>query len=140
MTYESKMDIDRAREVVAEVIDQRKKWGIQLSYRDFNKDDLLDALIVLQEEGIETASALVAKANRQQGAYKAQLAKAEKLKEKLREDIEELKAAAKTANDVATKALEEQGMLQAQLAVMTADRDSLRVELDDLARGETTCT
>lgn len=137
--YKTTMDIDRAREVVAEVIDMRKKWGIQVSSRDFSQDDLLDALMVLQAEGVETANALVAKANRQQGAYKAQLAKAEKAKERLRETIAEMQTSidgqASALADMSKQLKSEQARhdaTKAELAAAESDLVVLRSEQEDL--------
>ena len=66
------MNMEDARAIVAVVIDQRRRWGNKLSLADFNQDEVLDALVLLGEEGVATAKTALTKANRQGAAYKAQ--------------------------------------------------------------------
>lgn len=101
------MKIERAKQVVSEVIEQRKRWGHKLSASDFNPDDLLDALVTIETEGVATATADLTKSNRQTAAAKAQASRwhkkmkaAEILADERGKRIKELKKQIEVLQDV----------------------------------------
>ena len=111
------MTVERARQVLLEVLDLRKRWGRKVSNQDFNKDDLLDALVVLQEHNEETVHAQVVKLHRQIGASKAREAKLKKDKTALERQLIGMQQKCAAAQRVVESQAVELGVLRDKLTI-----------------------
>ena len=94
------MNIEEARQLVADTVAGRKKWGKHFEVG--STENVLDALIVLSEHGEDGAE--VTKAHRETGAAKARETKAKQrleeqkeLNQPLHQEIEALTEALKDA-------------------------------------------
>lgn len=113
------MNIDRARQVLLEVIELRKRFGRHVSTNDFNKDDLLDSLVVLNEHAEETVHAEVVKLKRQLGAAKSRETKAAKNRARLEEDLAKSNEQIDALKNVLVERGEQVGKLENELKALT---------------------
>ena len=81
------MNIEKAREVVLYVVEQRRRWGSKLSAKDFSFDDLLEALVTIYDDSQSNMVAVneaVVGANKEAGAAKARAKRAQNIVDELR--------------------------------------------------------
>ena len=89
-------ELERATNLVNELLDMRRKWGKNFGERDFNVGDLLDALVLIEDTASVSDASLfvelraeIVKLNRQLGAAKSREKKAAKAQAVLiQEEIE----------------------------------------------------
>ena len=73
------MTFEKAKAVVDSAKELQRRWGKHISAKDLNFNEVLEALIVLDEHGDNVAGAELTKAHRQTTAAKAQAARWHKL-------------------------------------------------------------
>lgn len=112
------MKIEYARQVLSDVIDLRRRFGHHVSTRDFNKDDLLDALVVLSEHNEEVSSKEVIKLKQQLGAAQSREKKGVKRRESLDAEIKDLKKEIKELRTVLNKRTADLEAVEAELHVI----------------------
>ena len=83
------MDVQKARQIVSSTISGRKRWG-QLFTSEYRIEDILDALVCLEEEVglvLDAGADDLTKSKRQLTAAKAREAKQKKQIDKLKGDL-----------------------------------------------------
>ena len=81
-----------ANRLVDEVVEQKRRWGKNLSPRDFNLHDLLDALVLLRESKDDDAQKELTRAKQQLGASMAREAKRKAERDAAIEEVKRLNA------------------------------------------------
>lgn len=102
------MNIDKARKILVEVAEQRKRWGKHSGFGAYSADDALDALLFVYEGGFldhddETVQRLREeknKANRQTAAANARATRFQSLCDSKDDRIKELVLALEDAETI----------------------------------------
>lgn len=79
--------LDQAKDILAHIVSQRERWGVQYDGGEIGLEPIMDALIVLAKDGNQSDAEMreqITKLNRQLGAANAR-------ETKLKNEIKELK-------------------------------------------------
>ena len=82
---QSDLTIDQAKDILAHVVSQKERWGLQYDAGDIGLSGLMDALIVIAKEDNEAYTSLRAELTKANRALGASNARETKLKNELKE-------------------------------------------------------